>query len=520
MGTVIKASEFAKKLRDIALSYKTLYVMGCFGAPMNAANKKRYCNNHSYNKQPARQRMINAASDDTFGFDCVCLLKGVMWGWNGDKTKTYGGAGYAVNGVPDIGADSMINVCSNVSSDFSNILVGEAVWVKGHIGLYVGDGLAVECTPAWKNKVQITAVGNIGTKAGYNTRKWTKHGKLPYVQYDVGAETAPVQPSTPAGKFKVGDIVRFTGNKHYTSANSTSPKSCRAGEAKVTAVYNGKHPYHLIHTGKDSDVYGWVDAADVQSKTPEKPVEPPKTGYTVGADNEHTCYNFFTEVMGLNTAAACGVLANINAESGFRPNALGDGGTSYGICQWHNTRWTRLKDWCAKNGKDDTTLDGQLWFLKYELESFYSSVLSTIKRVENSSQGAYDAAYCWCVKFEVPTNKETAGANRGSSAKRFYERYSGTTSEESPAPQPTTKVDYAQKFDKALAGKYKVSASSGLHLRAGAGTAKVSLDVLRSGEVVNNYGYYSVAADGTKWLYVKTADGKLGFCSSRYLAKC
>ena len=84
--------------------------------------------------------------------------------------------------------------------------------------------------------MQITAVGNIGTKAGYNTRKWTKHGRLPYVQYDVGAETAPVQPVAPAGKFKVGDIVQFTGNKHYTSANSTSPKSCRAGEAKVTAV--------------------------------------------------------------------------------------------------------------------------------------------------------------------------------------------------------------------------------------------------------------------------------------------
>ena len=28
-----------------------------------------------------------------------------------------------------------------------------------------------------------TAVGNIGNKAGYNSRKWTKHGKLPYITY-------------------------------------------------------------------------------------------------------------------------------------------------------------------------------------------------------------------------------------------------------------------------------------------------------------------------------------------------
>jgi hypothetical protein len=31
--------------------------------------------------------------------------------------------------------------------------------------------------------VQITAVGNIGTKSGYKSRKWTKHGKLPYIEY-------------------------------------------------------------------------------------------------------------------------------------------------------------------------------------------------------------------------------------------------------------------------------------------------------------------------------------------------
>ena len=149
--------ELANKLKDIATNYKTLYVMGCFGAPMTAANKRRYTQNHSYNKQASRTAMINAASADTFGFDCVCLIKGVLWGWNGNKTLTYGGAKYAVNGVPDISADGMINVCKNISTDFSKIEVGEAVWMSGHIGVYIGDGLAVECPPKWQNKVQITA---------------------------------------------------------------------------------------------------------------------------------------------------------------------------------------------------------------------------------------------------------------------------------------------------------------------------------------------------------------------------
>ena len=173
--------ELANKLKDIAKKYKTLYVMGCFGAPMTADNKKRYTQNHNYNLQPDRTAMINAASADTFGFDCVCLIKGVLWGWKGDKNAIYGGAGYACNDVPDINADSMIKVCENVTTDFSEIEVGEAVWMEGHIGVYVGDGLAVECTPHWDNKVQITACNR--NVAKYNRRNWTKHGKLPYVTY-------------------------------------------------------------------------------------------------------------------------------------------------------------------------------------------------------------------------------------------------------------------------------------------------------------------------------------------------
>ena len=114
----MKAKIFVDKLVDIAKNYKTLYVMGCFGAPMTAANKKRYTGNHEYNRQSARVAMINAASADTFGFDCVCLIKGVLWGWNGDASRVYGGADYAVNGVPDIGADTMITKCSGVTTDF------------------------------------------------------------------------------------------------------------------------------------------------------------------------------------------------------------------------------------------------------------------------------------------------------------------------------------------------------------------------------------------------------------------
>jgi len=183
-------ANFVKKVTNIANNYKTLYVMGCFGAPMTAENKNRYCEHTAYNQQAARQKMIRAATSDTFGFDCVCLIKGVLWGWNGNKSATYGGATYASKGVPDIGADAMIQRCSGISTDFSNITPGEAVWLEGHIGVYIGDGKVVECTPAWDNCVQIT---KLGTKTEYKTRKWTKHGKLPWITYT--STTATAQPT-------------------------------------------------------------------------------------------------------------------------------------------------------------------------------------------------------------------------------------------------------------------------------------------------------------------------------------
>lgn len=175
------AAEFAEKLTDIAENNKTVYVLGCYGSPMTEENKVR-AGNYGYNKTPQRAESIGAATPDTFGFDCSCLIKGVLWGWNGDKTLPHGGAKYASNGVPDYSANQLIGECSDVSEDFENVEIGEAVWLEGHIGIYIGNGLAVECTPLWKDGVQITSCRC--TREGYMRRDWVKHGKLPYITYD------------------------------------------------------------------------------------------------------------------------------------------------------------------------------------------------------------------------------------------------------------------------------------------------------------------------------------------------
>ena len=72
-----------------------------------------------------------------------------------------------------------------------------------------------------------------------------------------------------AADIKVGDVVEFTGSKHYVSATATSASSCKPGKAKVTAIAKGKaHPYHLIAvSGGGSTVYGWTDAADIKTSS-------------------------------------------------------------------------------------------------------------------------------------------------------------------------------------------------------------------------------------------------------------
>ena len=69
-------------------------------------------------------------------------------------------------------------------------------------------------------------------------------------------------------KYEVGDVVKFTGTKHYASSNGILAKSCKSGNAKVTIVAKGaKHPYHLVATkdGK-STVHGWVNESAISRK--------------------------------------------------------------------------------------------------------------------------------------------------------------------------------------------------------------------------------------------------------------
>ena len=193
--------ELKNKLVDLVNNHATVYGYGCWGNKLTEslinAKAKQYSWWYTSSKKAQLLKMTKLGYV-VWSFDCVNMIKGILWGWNGDTSKNNGGAVYTSNGVPDVSANGMINLCKNVTSDFSNIDIGEAVWMNGHIGVYIGNGEVVECTPAWQNKVQITKLSQ---------RNWLKHGKLPYITYQTNQN--PVNTNEPflskKGYLKKGD---------------------------------------------------------------------------------------------------------------------------------------------------------------------------------------------------------------------------------------------------------------------------------------------------------------------------
>ena len=135
------------------------------------------------------------------------------------------------------------------------------------------------------------------------------------------------------------------------------------------------------------------------------------------SDNYLEIIHFLREKMSLNSAAVCGIVANIVYESNGIPTALGDNGTSYGICQWHDDRWQQLINYCNAAGYDWTSLDGQLMFLWYDMNTLFPDLKDMLISCPDSADGAYKAGYAFCLSYESPQDSSTKAEIRAAEAK-------------------------------------------------------------------------------------------------------
>ena len=142
------------------------------------------------------------------------------------------------------------------------------------------------------------------------------------------------------------------------------------------------------------------------------------------SDNKTQIFSYLTKEMGLNSAAACGIMANIEKESNFKPSTIirdSNGLPSGGLCMWNGSRLSRLKNYCNRNDLNYLSIKGQLSYLNYELKlSQYKHIFDYLKKVPNNSTGAYNAAYYWCYYFEIPANRGTRSVQRANTAVKSY----------------------------------------------------------------------------------------------------
>ena len=191
----------------------------------------------------------------SWNFDCVILVKAILWGWNGDKNHSHGGADYASNGVRDDNADQIMERCSNVTTNFGNIVPGELLWMPGHVGVYVGDGKVIECTAAWEGKVVYSDINSQGKRSrnGKTVGYWKKHGYLKYIEYLAkDEESKPAATPKPVGeKFKKGDRVIVNGHLYKDSQGNGQGKYLSSYRGTITLTADGPKPYHI-------GTLGWV----------------------------------------------------------------------------------------------------------------------------------------------------------------------------------------------------------------------------------------------------------------------
>ncbi|MBP0966561.1 MAG: amidase domain-containing protein, partial [Oscillospiraceae bacterium] len=237
----------------------------------------------------------------------------------------------------------------------------------------------------------------------------------------------------------------------------------------------------------------------------------PGTSGDSAAENAETIFRFLTGDLKLSAAAACGVLGNIQKETGgtygpdaFNPNDTG-GTQSYGICQWNSggkNRYAQLKAFTDAYN----TLDGQLAFMKHELESDKYFKYTEMKAFGNTEDDAANAAKLWAIYYEGCDPKSYA--ERQENARIHYRTRTGSSGQGS---DPGTGA--AQTAWQSVNKTYIVSTQSdNLNMRSAPSA---------SGSVIASI------PRGTEVFVVRTADnwgevqwnGKTGYCSMDYLTE-
>ncbi len=186
--------ELVDRLMKIYNELPTVYAKGGIGWKLTD-----YRYNYLRNQYADNKKYLTPDTKGKYACDCSGMIVGAAYdGWRVDHEPTWSKA-HDWN-------DKMLHDRLTDKCKPQNAILGMCLWKKGHVGLYVGNGMSLDCNydSATSNGIHLRKIEEVG---------WTEAGKLPEIQY-----------VTP----KVGDVVpmvitKIDGNKAYGETEIVNP---------------------------------------------------------------------------------------------------------------------------------------------------------------------------------------------------------------------------------------------------------------------------------------------------------
>jgi Phage tail lysozyme len=151
--------------------------------------------------------------------------------------------------------------------------------------------------------------------------------------------------------------------------------------------------------------------------TPAPAPAPAPAAPTVVAGDVRGAMDYFIG-QGWTAAQAAGIVANLQAESGLQPDAVGDGGQAYGMAQWHRDRQTNFHTFIGRDIRG-STVDQQLQFVQHELGTTEAGAGQRLR----GTNSVYDAGASISRNYERPADREGEAARRGHRAQQILNNY-------------------------------------------------------------------------------------------------
>ena len=179
--------------------YESGRVVYWYGTYYNPCTTSLYNNKKA--QFPAHYTSVRAAQyrkdiqENKICADCVGLVKGAVWSDCGARVPKY-----ASNDCPDKSSDGLFSYCKSKGMQNGKIssipeVPGLLLHKSGHVGVYIGNGYAIEAQ-GFDTDVRKTKVKGRG---------WTGWCKMPFIEYLAGAPTETV--------WALGDRVLAKGTK-------------------------------------------------------------------------------------------------------------------------------------------------------------------------------------------------------------------------------------------------------------------------------------------------------------------